>query len=301
MRFCNALTWVAALALTLIPLASPRVLPLVLADDAQRPLNDPPIEKQPTDPKLAKIVFVAGSNFYKPGEHDYIAGCAVLMDLVKQTPGVAPVLAIDWPKMPETFAGAKAIVFLLDGGDKHPFLKDNRFAEIQKLLDTGVGLVQLHQIGDYPKDFGDRARTIAGAAWEKGYSARAHWVHEFKQFPNHPIFNGVKPFKIDDGWLTKMRFSKEMTGVTPLLRTWNPKSPPKQEDREDIVAWAFERPKGGRSFTFTGGHLHASFGEEGYRRFLTNGILWTANMDVPKDGAKVELDVAKLTEYLRKK
>lgn len=270
------------------------------AEDANRPLNDPPIELLPTDPKLAKIVFVAGSNFYKPGEHEYVGGCAVLMDLVKQTPGVAPVLALDWPKKPETFAGAKAIVFLLDGGDKHAFLKENRFAEIQKLADAGVGLVLLHQVGDYPKDFGDRARAIGGAAWEKGYSARAHWVHEFKEFPDHPIFHGVKSFKVDDGWLTKMRFTKNMKGVTPLLRTWNPKSPAKKEDREDIVAWAYERANG-RSITFTGGHLHASFAEEGYRRFLTNGILWTANVDVPKDGAKVDLDAAKLGEYLKKK
>lgn len=283
-----------------LPVLLLATLPFASAEDLKRPLNDPAVEVLPTDSKLAKIVFVAGSNFYKPGEHDYIAGCAVLMDLVRQTPGIFPVLALDWPKKPETFAGAKAIVFLLDGGDKHAFLKDNRFAEIQKLADAGVGLVLLHQVGDYPKDFGDRARAIGGAAWEKGYSARAHWVHEFKEFPDHPIFRGVKSFKIDDGWLTKMRFTKDMKGVTPLLRTWNPKSPPKGEDREDIVGWAFERANG-RSFTFTGAHLHASFAEEGYRRFLTNGILWTANVDVPKEGAKVELDTAKLGEYLKKK
>lgn len=147
-------------------------LPFASAEDAKRPLNDPAVELLPTDPKIAKIVFVAGSNFYKAGEHEYVGGCAVLMDLVRQTPGTFPVLAIDWPKKPETFAGAKAIVFLLDGGDKHAFLKENRFAEIQKLADAGVGIVQLHQVGDYPKDFGDRARAIGGAAWEKGYSAR---------------------------------------------------------------------------------------------------------------------------------
>jgi type 1 glutamine amidotransferase len=274
--------------------------PFASAEDAKRPLNDPPIEQLPSDPKLAKIVFVAGSNYFKPGEHEYVGGCAVLMDLIRQTPGTFPVLAIDWPKKPETFAGAKSIVFLLDGGDKHAFLKDNRFAEIQKLADAGVGLVQLHQVGDYPKDFGDRARALGGAAWEKGYSARAHWVHEFKEFPDHPIFHGVKSFKVDDGWLTKMRFTKDMKGVTPLLRTSNPKTPTKKEDREDIVGWAYERANG-RSFTFTGAHLHASFAEEGYRRFLTNGILWTANVEVPKEGAKVELDAAKLGEYLKKK
>ncbi len=266
---------------------------------AQNPA-DPPVEQLPTDPKLAKIVFVAGSTYYKPGEHEYVGACAVLMDLLKQTPGVAPVLAIDWPKKPETFAGAKAIVFLIDGGDKHPFLKDDRFAQMQKLLDSGVGMVQLHQVADYPTDFGDRVRAFAGAAWEKGYSQRAHWVHEFKDFPKHDIFNGVTPFSIDDGWLWTLRFAKDPKGVTPLLRTWNPKAKAaKKSDLEDVVAWTFERPNGGRTFTFTGGHLHASLAEAGYRRFLVNGLLWAAKQDIPATGAKVDLDTATLPKYLK--
>jgi hypothetical protein len=66
-----------------------------------------------------------------------------------------------------------------------------------------------------------------------------------------------------------------------------------------VVAWAYERPEGGRAFTFTGAHLHASFAEEGYRRLLTNGILWSAGIEVPKEGAKVELDAAALPSYLK--
>jgi len=31
-----------------------------------------------------------------------------------------------------------------------------------------------------------------------------------------------------------------------------------------------------------------------------NGILWAAGVDVPKAGAKVELDAKKLPEYLQK-
>src|SRR5439155_17073153 len=148
------------------------------------------VEQQPTDPKAAKIVLIAGSNFFKPGEHEYVGGCAVLMDLLRQTPGVAPVLAIDWPEKPETLKGAKAIVLFFDGGDKHGVLKGDRAAELRRLTEAGVGLVQLHQAVDYPKDFGDRARGWAGAAWEKGYSQRAHWVAEFNTFPDHVIFRG---------------------------------------------------------------------------------------------------------------
>ena len=64
--------------------------------------------------------------------------------------------------------------------------------------------------------------------------------------------------------------------------------------------WAYERPDSGRAFNFTGTHLHASYAEEGYRRLLTNGILWTAKIEIPKAGAKVDLDAKKLPEYLQK-
>lgn len=282
----------------LLPLA------LLMAADPPRLPAGFALEELPKDPKAAKVVLVAGSNYFKVGEHDYVAGCAVLADLLKPSPGVAPVLALDWPTKPETFAGAKAVVFLADGGDKHPFLKGDHLAQVQKLADGGTGVVLLHQCVDVPKDLGDRVRTLAGGAWEKG-GARAHWVDEFKSFPDHPVFRGVKPFKIDDGWIYQNRFVAGMKGVTPLLRTAPPKSPPGKEATDaSIVAWAYDRPadagQPGRAFVFTGAHLHASFAEEGYRRFLVNGILWSAGLDVPPSGAPVALDAANLSTYLTK-
>jgi hypothetical protein len=277
----------------------PSLAALLLAA-AHLSADEPAVEMPPADPKAAKIVLIAGSNFFKVGEHDYIAAIATLADLLKQTPGVAPVIAIDWPKKEETFKNAKAVVLMLDGGAKHPLIKDDRFAQLQKMADGGCGIVQLHQIADYPKDFGDRARALAGGAFETGYSARAHWVKEFTEFPKHDIFNGVQPFKIDDGWLTKIKFAEGMKGVTPLLRSADPKKPAAANPDFDIVAWAFERPAAGRAFTFTGAHLNASFGEEGYRRFLVNGVLWAANVAIPKEGAPVELKKEDLGRYLRK-
>jgi hypothetical protein len=257
------------------------------------------LEEQPSDAKQIKIVFIAGSSALKPGEHEYVGGCALLMDMLRQSPGIFPVLALDWPKQPETFTGARAVVFFFDGGDKHGVLKDNRVTQVQKLAEAGVGLIQLHQAIDYPKDLGNRARGWAGAAWEKGYSQRAHWVSEFKDFPAHPVCRGVKPFTIDDGWLFKLRFVPEKKGVTPLLRTVPPKAPDERRDTDDaIVTWAYERPTGGRAFTFTGGHLHKSLAEEGYRRLLVNGILWAAGVEIPKDGAPVALAAEELNNYL---
>src|SRR5439155_1017985 len=203
----------------------------------------------------------------------------------------------------ETFAGAAAVVFCFDGAEKHAAIQGNRSAEVQKLADAGAGLVFLHQTIDVPKEFGERARGWAGAAWEKGYSQRAHWVAEFATFPDHPVCRGVTPFKIDDGWLYQLRFVDGKKGVTPLLRTADPKAKTPPTDDAAIVSWAYERPGGGaakpgRSFVFTGAHLHSSLAQEGYRRFLVNGVLWSAGRDVPAAGAPVALTDAELNRYL---
>jgi hypothetical protein len=267
-------------------------VPLYAAEPDPFDQSGIPIEEQPTDPKAHKIVLIAGlaSTKLKTGEHEYFAGCALLYKMLKQTPNVAPVMVRDgWPKKPETLKDVKAVVMFLEGADVHTAIKGDRFSELMKLEKAGVGFVHLHSAIDYPKDFADRVRILAGGAFEKGHSLRAHWIGEFEKFPEHPIMRGVTPFKIDDGWLWKHRFVAEMKGVTPLLRTKSPKDMGKTSADDSIVGWAYERPNGGKSFTFTGCHLHESWKIDGFRRFIVNGILWSAGQEIPKEGAPVVL------------
>jgi type 1 glutamine amidotransferase len=256
------------------------------------------LEEKCADPSLDKIVLIAGSTYFKPGQHEYLGGCAVLMNLLRQSPGVFPVLAVDWPRKSETLSGAKTVVFFFDGGDKHAWLDASRRMEVKQLADAGVGLVCFHQCIDVPTELGPQVRAWMGAVFEKGFSQRAHWVAQFEKFPEHPVCRGVTPFQIDDGWLYKLRYVDGMQGVSPLLRTVSPRAKLAPEPDDSIVSWVYQRPGGGRSFTFTGCHLHSSLAEAGYRKFLTNGILWAAGRDVPTTGAPIEFDPATLDSYL---
>lgn len=279
-------------------------LPVLAAEPDPFDQTGVPIEDLPTDPKAAKVVLIAGfpATKLKSGEHEYLAGCALLAKMLKQTTGVAPVIVKDgWPKKKETLPGAKAVVFFIEGGDANTIIKEDRIKELMKLDADKAGIVHLHSAIDYPVSFGERVRGIAGGVWQKGTGLRAHWVSEFKDFPNHPIFRGVSPFSIDDGWLWKNSFAEGRKGVTPLLRTKSPKDAAKTTDDDAVIAWAFDRPNGGKSFTFTGGHLHESLAKDGYRRFLVNGILWSAGLDIPKDGAPAKLDAADAKVHLDKK
>jgi hypothetical protein len=267
-----------------------------------------PLEAQPNDPGLNKIVLVAGRQSHGPGDHEFFAGCAILMNLLKQTPGVFPVMARDgWPKDPDkTFADAKAVVFYMDGGGGHPIIKDktNHKEVVGKLMEKKVGFVNLHYAVEYPKNQSDHILNWLGGYYETGFSTNPHWVANFKKMPEHPITRGVMPFEIKDEWYFNIRFRPEMQSVTPILTATPPDNvrgtaeAKKFPGREEIVAWAFDRPDGGKSFGFTGGHTHKNWGDENFRRLVVNSILWSANVDVPKDGAKVAMDPADLNKNL---
>jgi len=55
------------------------------------------------------------------------------------------------------------------------------------------------------------------------------------------------------------------------------------------LAWAYERPGGGRSFGFTGGHFHWNWGRPEIRRLVGNAILWTAGAEIPAGGPPIKV------------
>ena len=122
-----------------------------------------PLEIEPTDPSLAKIVLVAGRRSHGPMDHEFFAGSALLMKLLQQTPGVFPVMVRDgWPKNEKIFQGAKAVVFYMDGGSGHPLIQQGRLGQFQKYIDQKVGFVNLHYAVEYPKSQSDHVLNWLG-------------------------------------------------------------------------------------------------------------------------------------------
>lgn len=286
-----------------------------VADDKPADKFDPydqsgvPLEKQPTDDKLTKIVLVAGRQSHGPGDHEFFAGCAILMNMLKQTKGVFPVMARDgWPKdEKKTFENAKAVVFYMDGGGGHPVINKGHKEVVQKLIDKKVGFVNLHYAVEYPEKHRETIFSWLGGFYETGYSTNPHWDADFTKLPDHAITRGVKPFKIRDEWYFNIRFTPASKKVTPILKATPPDNvrgtaeARKHKGREEIVAWTYERTDGGRSFGFTGGHTHKNWANENFRRLVVNAILWSAGVEVPKDGAKVEMAAEDINRNLDRK
>ncbi|MBE7497777.1 MAG: ThuA domain-containing protein [Verrucomicrobiaceae bacterium] len=260
-----------------------------------------PLEVLPTDAAAAKIVLLAGAPSNKPGQHEYFAGCALLGEWLAAVPGVAPVMVADgWPKNEALLNGARAVVFYMDGGAKLPFLAPERLAKIKALAASGAGFVILHQAIDCPAELASDFKNWFGAVFQPDIGCRGHWDVKFDSVAAHVVTTGMQPFELlKDGWLYNLHFAEK--GVTPLLSSLMPDSSRKTEDakahagRAEVVAWAYERPEGGRSFGFTGGDLHASWAVPQQRRMLMNALLWTAKLPVPDGGADISApaDLAK--------
>ncbi len=268
-----------------------------------------PLEADTSDARLAKVVLLAGDPSSKPLGHEYFAGCALFADLLKQTPGVHPVIAWGgWPVNEAIFDNARCVVFYMDGGDKMPFLDDRRWALLRGLEAKGTGMVFLHQMIDFPESRREEAISWLGAVFENGVGGRGHWESTFEAFPEHPVARGLEPFSINDGWLYGLRMAPDSgKRLTPVLTTVPPASSRASEaskrnaGRREIIAWTYERANGGRSFSFSGADWHPNWAVESVRRVTINGILWAAGIDVPKGGAPVAVAAGALERKLDRK
>jgi hypothetical protein len=97
----------------------------------------------------------------------------------------------------------------------------------------------------------------------------------------HPVLNGVAPWVYREEMYSHY-FLFENPRRTELLEAvpadpknggWSP------------VSWAYDRPDGGRSFVWGGSDFHDNMHTVAdYRRYLLNGIAWTAGLEIPAGG-----------------
>ncbi|MEA2699753.1 MAG: hypothetical protein QOI66_4024 [Myxococcales bacterium] len=228
----------------------------------------------------------------------------LLARLLRQMPGLNPVVVRGWPADLAVFADAKTIVFFTDGNQGHPLVQGDRLATLRDTLATGVGLVCLHWAVHFPDAVADAILPLLGGYYSDLISVNPVWMAHFADLPKHPADRGVPAFDLLDEWYYDIHFSPETSRLSAVLQAIPPDQTRFTADaalypgRAEVVSWAFERADGGRSFGFTGAHYHRNWGDEAFRRVVLNAILWTAGLDVPTDGAQADFDPAWLLENL---
>jgi type 1 glutamine amidotransferase len=244
-----------------------------------------------------KIVFLAGAGSHGFGAHAHDAGCRILAKALNEAmPGeLGAVVSRGWPSEATLLDGADAIVVYCDGGG----LLNEHAAELDALMRKGTGLACLHYTLDPGnKDTMEKMRDWIGGCYEQFWSVNPSWIAKFDKLPQHPITRGVKPFRILDEWYFHMRFRDNREGITPILSAVPPDSTRRHPDgphsgnpavrarkgMAEDVAWAYQRPDGGRGFGLTGGHVHWNWAHNEFRKVVLNAIIWIARLEVPPDG-----------------
>ncbi len=248
-----------------------------------------------------KIVFIAGRPSHGFGSHEHNAGCLLLAKKLKEAlPNVETVVYTNgWPQAKDALLGAHAIVIFADGGGGNIIAQ--HLDELQKAIDSGAGLAVLHYALDIASPEGrEKLKSWIGGYYETFWSVNPHWRAEFKTLPEHPITRGVRPFAIDDEWYYHMRFVDDTTRLVPILTAIPPDSTRERPDgphsgnpmvrsrkgMPEHVAWAYERPDGGRGFGFTGGHHHWNWAHDQFRTLVLNAIAWCAHVEIPEHGLR---------------
>jgi type 1 glutamine amidotransferase len=230
--------------------------------------------------KTTRILLIAKDRDHAFSQHEYLSDCTILAKCLRQTKGVEAEVSNGWPRDPARLKGVKAIVLNTRMGGSVMFDPLVR-SQAEKLLKSGVGLSAIH--------WGTGAEKNAGEPW---LHALGGWFNAdlFSQYmvrttrlqqadAKHPICFGWKEYDLREEYYIKLKF---MPGARAILKA--------QVDKHEYpVAWVYERPDGGRSFGFLGGHFHDNFGIRDFRLAIVNGILWTAHVEIPPEGAPVHI------------
>ena len=249
-----------------------------------------------------KLVMVAGKPSHAPGQHEHRAG-TLLLEKCLDAAGLPLVTAVHtggWPADPTAFDNADAIFFFADGGGGHPVLQSSRLAQVDALAKRGVGVACLHYAVEVPKEKGGpEFLAWMGGYFEPHWSVNPHWtLAQTEIAPGHAITRGVMPFETNDEWYYHMRFQDPPAGLTPILSAVPPDATRERPDgphgnnptvragkgSREVLAWAYERPTGGRGFGCTGAHFHRNWENDDFRRMMLNALVWTSGLDVPADG-----------------
>ncbi|MBA4062215.1 MAG: hypothetical protein C0501_00645 [Isosphaera sp.] len=246
-----------------------------------------------------RVLVLVGPSNHPPGTHEVQAGGRLLEHCLNAA-GLKAEVRTDWPADgAKALADVTAVAFI---GDLFPpEVMPNRdavMADLAAMTKRGCGIVCLHYAT------GLEAKHVSADGdhpllhWTGGYFATRCTHHKsvarvFQEATvepakaEHPVLHGWKGFTVHDEPYLNNYFGKDgpARNVTALATAMLPPEKPKAE----TVAWAVERPDGGRGAGVVMPHFYRNWANDDLRALILNAVVWAAKADVPKDGVRVKL------------
>jgi type 1 glutamine amidotransferase len=255
-------------------------------------------------PKPKKIVLIAGKKSHGPvgnGMHDYgwsVQLLKVMLDNSNVKDRVQVEIHLEgWPKDPRTLEDADTIMIISDGRDGDQFEEAPHLASaervrfIGKQMQRGCGFLTFHFSTFAPEKYRDQVLDWCGGYFQWETDGKRQWYSAIQTLEtevqlgaaDHPISRGLKPFKIRDEFYYNIRFKPKDDSLKPI---WTVPALEGRDPNGRVVAWARERPDGGRGFGTTAGHFYDNWKQAPFRKTILNALVWTAKLEVPDGGVE---------------
>ena len=212
------------------------------------------------------------------GTHEYLPGVERPAKLLEPTADLkVTVVSGDepWTDGPKLISDTDGILIFLSEGAKWCVTDPRRHEALAQLASRGGGFVALHwalgtregePIAPFLKLFGG----CHGGPDRKYQVVRT----ELRPVaPAHPIAAGIAPLQLRDEFYYRLKFVDATPGIEPVLQATIDGQP-------ETVAWAWQRPDGGRSFGFSGLHFDDNWQLPEYPRLLKQAVLWTMKQPI---------------------
>lgn len=252
-----------------------------------------------------RVLIVVGPSRHPPGSHEVAAGGRVMKYCVENmlnVPEIRADVVTEWPQDKALRASAATVVFIGDTfpPNRFPNSKQN-LADLAEMMQRGCGIVCVHYAtGLLGKDVQENGEHPL-LHWMGGYFANRSCPHHTsiaKIYPaativpvasKHPISRGWKEFTLHDEPYINNYFGDDGNQLAPNVTVLATSMLPPEKPEKETVSWCVERTDGGRGFGIVMPHFYKNWKDEDLRRFILNGIVWTAKMDVPKEGVQTTL------------
>jgi len=251
----------------------------------------PPLLHADDPPRQQLVLLLAQSpDGHPPAAHEYIASLRIMDLMLRQQPRIETRMVIadsPWTDGPALLDRADAAVLFLAEGAKWVSADPERLAAFQRLSERKGGLSCLHwAMGTKGAEPIPAFTALFGGC--HGGPDRKYKFLETELRPvatAHPVTTGIAPVTVRDEFYYALKWP-----VSRSLRSDRDTSSPPQplmealiDDTPQIVAWAWDRPDGGRSFGFSGLHYHGNWSRPEYRRLVLQGVLWTLGREIPSE------------------
>jgi len=232
------------------------------------------------------LLLAQGPDGHPKGTHEYVAGQTILDKCLRGVPKLERTIVKadgDWPEGPELLAKADGVVLFVSEGAKWIGTNPARRAAFAELAKRGGGLTVLHWgMGTKPPEHIEAFVALFGAC--HGGPDRKYKFLETQvriATPDHPATKGLADFTIQEEFYYQLKQLPDAK-LVPLLTA-------DIDGEKPMVAWAWERPDGGRSLGYSGCHYHENWSRPEYRRFISQAVLWTLKLTPPEQGFPAEV------------